>query len=467
MANKTETRKFGFLDKIAYAAGDFGCNMSFALKGTMTIFWTQFMGIGLGTMATLTLLTQVWDAINDPLLGAMVDADKRKYSRNKFLAYIWFGSIGLIFAGALCFIPLPGLPGMAKNLLYIAGYVIWDAFYTIANVPYGSLLSLITTEAPERAQLSTFRSIGSIAGGMSAQAIIPMIVYDENSNLLGGRIWMIALVMGVVGFICFQFMIKNTVVRVNTDAKLSDDEPVSFNPFVGIGNFLRNRPAIGATIAPVGMFIGMYGAATASQVMFQAYFNAARYSGIFSMLSTIGMFVFVPFVTPIVKKFGKKEAITVGACVTVGAYVLMLLLPISPDMTGLIMFAGCQILAALGGGIGQCVSWSLMADAMDYEEWKYGTRNEGTTYAMHSFFRKLAQGIGPALGLVMAGWFGYDPALGAGQPADVAARMVKVVAMMYLFSGLLQLIGYGLVYNLDKKTLAKMEADLEKKHQSA
>ena len=191
MANKTETRKFGFLDKIAYAAGDFGCNMSFALKGTMTIFWTQFMGIGLGTMATLTLLTQVWDAINDPLLGAMVDADKRKYSRNKFLAYIWFGSIGLIFAGALCFIPLPGLPGMAKNVLYIAGYVIWDAFYTIANVPYGSLLSLITTEAAERAQLSTFRSIGSIAGSMGAQAIIPMIVYDENSNLLGGRIWIL------------------------------------------------------------------------------------------------------------------------------------------------------------------------------------------------------------------------------------------------------------------------------------
>ena len=109
------------------------------------------MGIDTIVMAGLTLITQVWDAINDPLLGAMVDADRRKYSRNKFLAYIWFGSIGLTVAGALCFIPLPGLPAMAKNLVYIAGYVIWDAFYTIANVPYGSMLSLITTDPAERA----------------------------------------------------------------------------------------------------------------------------------------------------------------------------------------------------------------------------------------------------------------------------------------------------------------------------
>ena len=84
MANTTETRKFGMLDKLAYGAGDFGCNMSFALKGTMTLFWTQFMGIDTIVMAGLTLVTQVWDAINDPLLGAMVDADRRKYSRNKF-----------------------------------------------------------------------------------------------------------------------------------------------------------------------------------------------------------------------------------------------------------------------------------------------------------------------------------------------------------------------------------------------
>ncbi|MEG1365998.1 MAG: MFS transporter [Oscillospiraceae bacterium] len=87
-------RKFGLLDKVAYGAGDFGCNMSFALKGTLTIFWTQFMGIDSILMASLLLLVQIWDAINDPVIGAMVDADRHHYKRGKFLAYIWAGSLG-------------------------------------------------------------------------------------------------------------------------------------------------------------------------------------------------------------------------------------------------------------------------------------------------------------------------------------------------------------------------------------
>ena len=126
----------------------------------------------------------------------------------------------------------------------------------------------------------------------------------------------------------------------------------------------------------------------------------------------------------------------------------------------LAVFIGCQLLAAVGGGIGSCVSWSLMADAMDYEEWKFGTRNEGTTYAMHSFFRKLAQGVGPSLGLVAATMLGYNAELGAAQPMDVAIKMRYLTAAAYLFSALLQFVGYALIYNLDKKTLAQMEKDL-------
>lgn len=72
-------RKFGMRDKLAYAAGDFGCNMSFALKSYLTLFWTQYMGLDPILMASLLLLVQVWDAINDPVIGAMIDADRRQY----------------------------------------------------------------------------------------------------------------------------------------------------------------------------------------------------------------------------------------------------------------------------------------------------------------------------------------------------------------------------------------------------
>lgn len=452
-------RKFGMIDKLAYAAGDFGCNMSFALKGTITIFWTQFIGIDEMAMAGLLLLVQVWDAINDPVIGAMIDADKRQYKRNKFLQYIHVGSIGLMVAGAACFLPVAGFPQFAKSLMFVAGYILWDAFYTIANVPYGSMLSLISNDPGDRAELSTFRSVGSMAGNMLTGILLPILIYDAQSNLLGDRVFIIALVMGFIGFIFFQFMIKKTVIRVDTNIELSE-EPQKFNVVQAAVRFFKNRAAVGATLAPIGQFIGMYGASTANTVMWQAYFKNAQISGLMMMIGYLPMFLFMPFIRKIVGKWGKKEAVTVGAIVTLIGYGLLLVLPITPDAKGIAMWVAGQLIAGIGGGVLSCVSWSLMADAMDYGEWKFGVREEGTTYAVHSFFRKLAQGIGPSLGLVVATWAGYDAALKAAQPMEVATTMRYVTAAFYVFSGLVQFIGLVLVYNLDTKTLAKIQEDL-------
>lgn len=91
-------------------------------------------------------------------------------------------------------------------------------------------------------------------------------------------------------------------------------------------------------------------------------------------------------------------------------------------------------------------------------------RNEGTTYALHSFFRKLAQGVGPSLGIILATFLGYNAVLGPDQPMDVALNMRYLTAAMYLLGALLQVLSYGVIYNLDKKTLAEMEHDLKERH---
>ena len=454
-------RKFGFIDKLAYAAGDFGCNMSFALKSYLTIFWTQYMGMDSYVMASLLLLVQVWDAINDPVIGAMVDNDKRTtYKRGKFLAYIWLGSVGLMVAGAACFIPFfKNAAPMVKNILFVAGYILWDAFYTIANVPYGSMLSLISADAGERAELSTWRSVGSMVGGMGCSMLIPMLVYDADNNLKGEVIFWMALLMGFLGFIAFQFMIRNTVIRVNTDMKVGE-EPQKFNVIKACVNFCRNRAAIGATLAPVGTFIGMYGASTASTIMFQAYFKNAQISGLLSMASYAGLFLWMPFIGKLAAKFGKKEMICAGLAWSFACYVVAFFLPIPANGTGVMMWAVLQLLVALGAGIGSCLGWSMMADAMDWEEYKFGSRNEGTTYALHSFFRKLAQGVGPSMGLVLATALGYDAALGANQPMEIATKMKTLVIVMYIVAYALQLIGYGLIFPMNKKKTEEVAAEL-------
>ena len=463
MENK---RKFGMRDNLAYAAGDFGCNMSFALKGTLIIFWTQFMKMDSLVYAGLLLLVQVWDAINDPLIGSLIDSDKRKYKRNKFLAYIFAGSIGLVVAGALCFVPWAGAPTMAKNILFVAGYVLWDAFYTVANVPYGSLLSLISNDPGDRASLSAWRSVGSLVGQMATMVLLPLLIYDDNDNIIGQRVFFVALIMGIIAFFAFQFMIRNTVIRVEEDVQCNEEAP-KFNVFKAMGNFLKNRPAVGATLAAMGMFLGMQGGTAAVTVLFQSYFNNVKISGLVQMFAMIPIVAFTPLARKMVVKYGKKELATFGAICSIVACVGMLVLPISPDGKGIAVYVVCQLVNSLGMGIYSTVSWSLMGDAIDYNEWKNGSREEGTVYSLHSFFRKLAQGLGPSVVLVIMVALGYVEENEGNQLFAVAQNMRYLVPALYLFSAIMMFVGLGLVYDLDKKKLATMQEELVARNNSA
>ena len=451
-------RKFGMRDNIAYAAGDFGCNMSFALKGTMAIFWTQFMQMDSLVYAGLLLICQVWDAINDPLIGSIIDNDKRTtYKRGKFLAYVWLGSIGLLVAGACCFLPFPNAPTMVKNILFVAGYILWDAFYTIANVPYGSLLSLISEDAGDRASLSAFRSVGGLVGNMLPMVLLPFLMYKDNV-LQGERVFFTALIMGVAGFIAFQFMIRNTVVRVETSVATGEEAP-KFNIFKAMGNFMKNRAAVGATLAAMGMFIGQQGAATAVTVMFQSYFKDVSLQGIVNLFAMIPIIAFTPFARKMANKFGKKEMSAFGSLICVIATVLLLIVPLPANGTGVIIYIVIQFVYNMGLGIYTTVSWALMGDAIDYNEWKNGVREEGTAYSLHSFFRKLAQGVGPSLGMVLMTWVGYT-GNAAGETMAVATNIRYLVAGMYCFAAVCMFLGLGVIYNLNKKTVAQMSEEL-------
>lgn len=492
-------RKFGMLDKIAYAAGDFGCNMSFALKGTVQTFWLVYMTMETGLLSILLLLVQAWDAINDPLIGALIDNDKRKYKMGKFKTYIFIGACGLLVAGAAVFLPFPNANVVVKAILFVLGYIVWDACYTVANVPYGSMLSLITEDSGERAQLSTWRSIGSMFGNIVPTIVLPMLIWekvtydgtgDYHTNpltgeaynigdpvldpltgkqfetLLGERVFWAALIMGVLGFVAFLFMIKKITIRVDENSVKTNESGEKFNIVKSFGKFMKNRPAVGATVAAMGMFLGMQSATTANTIMFATYFNKASMSGVVQMIGFLPMILFLPFIKKLVNKFGKKEASVAGTIVSIVGGIIMMIFPTVENRdTALIVYLAGLVLFGIGMGVYTCVSWAMMADAIDYNEWKFGTREEGTVYSLHSFFRKLAQGVGPSIVLLIMGALGYVSELGTiGQSVETSHNMCWLVAGLYLFSAVVQFIGVGLIYNLDKKTLEQMNEELAARH---
>ncbi|MBQ2794732.1 MAG: MFS transporter [Oscillospiraceae bacterium] len=478
METKKTVRPFGMLDKIAYAMGDFGCNMSFSLKGTVQTFWLVYMMLETGLLSLLLLLVQIWDAVNDPIIGSMIDADRRHYKHGKFKTYIFVGAVGLVVAGALVFIPAPNASTWIKAMLFIVGYVIWDACYTTANVPYGSMLSLVTEDAGERAQLSTWRSVGSMIGNMAPMMILPMLIWHKEvdaagnpvinpetgvqvETLMGERVFLAALIMGVLGFIAFMFMLKTITIRVDENSVKTNDTE-KFNVVKAFGNFLKNRAAMGATVAAMAMFLGMNSAATANTIMFATYFGQASMSGIVQLIGFLPMFIFMPFIKKLVNKYGKKEAAAAGAAVSLIGGVLMFIFPLIANKTiALVIYVLALAVFGIGMGVYTCVSWAFMADAIDYNEWKTGKREEGTVYSLHSFFRKLAQGVGPSIVLLIMGALGYVSELGTeGQSLATATNMCWLVAGLYAFSGVAMFIAIKYIYNLDKPTLEQMNKEL-------
>ncbi len=502
--------KFGMRDKLAYAAGDLGCNMSFSLKSTVQTFWLVFMMLETGLLSILLLLVQIWDAVNDPLIGSLIDNDRRKYKMGKFKTYIFIGACGLLVGGAAVFLPFPNAPLVLRAILFVIGYIVWDAFYTVANVPYGSMLSLVTEDVGERAQLSTWRSIGSMIGNILPMVLLPTLIwqpvfYDGTTDfldkieipkeftkeqfltnpntglpyevgdkvlspvtgeqveiLLGNNVFWAALIMGILGFIAFMIMIKFITIRVDENTVKTNEGGQKFNVIDAFKKFLKNRPAVGATVAAMGMFLGMQSATTANTIMFATYFNQARLSGVIQLIGFLPMFLFMPFITKIVEKYGKKESSVVGTLVSIAGGLIMLIFPsIKNTKIALVVYLLALVIYGVGMGIYTCVSWTMMGDAIDYNEWKYGGREEGTVYSLHSFFRKLAQGVGPSMVLLFMGWLGYESKHGTiGQNFDTAHNMCWLVAGLYLFSAVIQFIGLAVIYNLDKKTLAQMNKDL-------
>jgi len=508
-------RKFGIRDKLAYAAGDLGCNMSFGLKGTVQTFWLVFMMLETGLFSILLLLVQAWDAINDPLIGSLIDNDRRKYKMGKYKTYIFIGACGLLVGGAAVFLPFPNASTVLKAVLFVLGYIIWDAAYTMANVPYGTMLNIVSNDAGERAQLSVFRSIGGAVGGMLPGIILPMLIwnkvtYDGSTDFLskieipegaeaafapenfhanpvtgeayaigdkvlspltgsqlevlqGEKVFWAALIMGVIGFIFFVLMIKNITIRGDEYAQLNQEGGEKVSLFKSFGTFMKNRPAVGCTIAAMGMFLGMQSATTATTIMFATHFGQASMSGLVQMVGFLPMFIFMPFATKLVKKYGKKEVASIGSIAGLVGGAILCVFPLCPKNVQLIVYMVGLIFFGLGMGFYNCVSWAMMGDAIDYQEWKFGKREESVVYALHSFFRKLAQGVGPAAVIAIMGTplIGYVSALGTiGQSAETAGRLCWLVAGLYMFSAVCQFVGVALIYNIDRKTLAQMTSDL-------
>lgn len=437
-------KPFGMQDKLGYAIGDLGCNLSFQLVSSyMFLFYTQCIGLSAKNWAWIIVVSKIWDAINDVLIGSMVDR-KRISQKSKFMPWITIGSVGLVAFTVMIFTPVASFGQAGKIIWCLLSYSLWSVAYTMINVPYGSLHSVITEDPRQRTTLSTFRSIGAGVGTVFVM-LLPKIVYKDNL-LSANRVFVVSAVFSVAAFFIFaamRRMVMERVVREDTAAQ-------KINYISTVKSFFTNRALVAITLATVAVVVFYNSSMSVNNLVFQFYFHDAEKSSLAMIASYLPLVAMMPFASSIVSKIGKKKFICITGVVSILAGVLMLFLPITPDSKGIVLYVGGLMLVNIGCCVFQIIVWAIVADCIEMSYRKKGVREEGSLYAIYSFFRKLSQGIGSAVVALSLGAVGYVEGA-AEQTAQVSAD-IKSLYILLLVAGLaIMVISMQFIYNIGYK----------------
>lgn len=452
MTQTATARPFGIRDKIGYALGDFACNLSFTLISTyMMLYYMQYMHVKETDWAWIIIVGKLWDAINDPIIGGLTD--RVKIGKSKYKSWISIGSIGLVIFTTVIFLPVPEASYTVRILLCLLSYMVWSVFYTMVNVPYGSLHSAISDDPNHRATLSTFRSVGA-GVSMLIIMLLPSFVYDSNENLKGEMFVWLALGFSVVAFLSLIGVNKLTTERVNTSQPI---EKKKQNYFQVLLAFAKNRPIWALTIASMAQAICFVGANSMNQIVFQSFFRDTSILTVVTIVSYIPMVAVMFILSKLVAKFGKRNCVIVSCAISLVGAIGMLVFPFkytqagaSVDVVSIIVWTVLLMIANIGNGLFGVIVWAMVADCIDYQNIKTGQRDEGSIYSLYSFFRKLAQGIGSSLVAMVLAWLGYKKELGGSQPYEVAAD-IKTGYVLFLLIGLaVMLISVLAIYNINK-----------------
>ncbi|MFK9095098.1 glycoside-pentoside-hexuronide (GPH):cation symporter [Bacillus salipaludis] len=447
-------KKLTLKEKVSYGLGDVGNGFMFDMGQIYLLkFYTDVLGISAYWGGLVFLISKIFDAFADSSVGAFVD--KRKIGkRGKFRPFLLFGSIPLAVMTIISF-TAPNFSGGGKIAFAFITYMLFGLAYSIVNIPYGSLAASMTQDSVDRASLGSFRAIGSqFALLISGMTVIPIISHFE--NVKAGYAVGIG-VMAVVGVIFHYICYRNTTENVVGQPKTGKDKIPMSRLFKLL---LSNRPLIALCFVCLFM-VAASNLRTAVQLYYLQY--NLNNTGLMTLLSftSVGIAVVGSFFIPaFVKKFGKKKTFIIGLVIGIVADALNFVLPASvPTFLTLLSIGSFGLSFALG------LPWVMVADTIDYHEWKTGERTEGVVYSSYSFFRKLAQALAGFIPGVALGLIGYVP-----NAQQTAETLLGIKSLMFLIPAGFNLIACIIlivVYNLSDERYNKIVEDLKTRNSTS
>ena len=343
---------------------------------------------------------------------------------------------------------------MVLMFAYIT-YIAFGMLYTGMNIPFGSLASVITDDPDGRTLLSTFRSIGGGIGGAAPLLIAPFIIYKTvGVNSDGAKVQaadadgmlIFGIIMGICSIVFYLACFKTTRERIPSEA---DPKVDMKKTYLGM---LKSRPFVTASLAGI-LISGQLQFGSLNQYLYKNYFENTNLSVIGTIANYLPMVIMILIMPKLVKKYGKKELCGIGTFFAAAASILMFfIVPKCDRLTNApVVFMIFLFIIGFGYSFVSITNWAVVADVIDYQEYKTGIRSESAIYAVYTFCRKLGQTAADTGGLLLlnkvAGYDGatmgdkgYIPEVGEG----ILFVCTVIPAIVYTLVFILMQFGYPL-----------------------
>lgn len=444
--------KLPLMEKVGYGLGDAASNIFFQTVNTFLLFYyTDVFGLDAKIAGTLFILARFWDALIDPLLGALADRTRTRWgSYRPYLLWLAlpFGLIGYAtFAN-------PDLSDSAKIVYAYVTYFLLMTAYAAINVPYSALMGVMTPSSKERTSLSMYRFVGAFGGQLLiGLGVIPLVrILGDGDKAHGFKITMaIFSVVTVVLFIMTFLMTKERIKPHHEKPDFKKD----------IGSLVKNRPWV---IMVVAGLLTLSGAAVRWAVTphFFKYYGGYSdqpllwfldHTSLFLTIGSIAFLAAMPFTPWLVRRFGKKNSLMVLTLANGFVTLAFFFIPRDAYWLMVAVFAVGNFLA----GPTPALVWAIYTDVADYGEWKFGRRTTGMAFATAIFSQK----VGISIGGGVAGWllavYGFK--------ADIVQSEGTLAGLRILFSVIpgVFAVANGVVlfwYSLSDAQVDQIEAEL-------
>ncbi|MDR2765346.1 MAG: glycoside-pentoside-hexuronide (GPH):cation symporter [Tannerella sp.] len=446
--------KVPFKEKLAYGTGDVGNNFIFQIGQLYLLkFYTDTLGLPAATAGLVFLVTKIWDGFVDISVGAWIDRRKPAGQGNRFRPFMRHAAVPLALITVVS-LTAPDFTLTGKTIWAFVTYMAFGVAYSLFNIPYGSMVPVISQESVERADLAAFRWTGSTTGLLlTTVGFIPIVRAFEDVRtgyVVAGAVFALA------GLLLQGYCYAN----IREHYEVEKPERTKEKWWVNYRVLRKNAPLLIICIANLFTF-SAYNVKLAVQVFYCQYtlgdISIVPRMGFFSIGCIYAGVAVVPF---LVRHFGKKATFITGAAIwgiaDLAAYFLA---------DGVLSFICFACAAFFGSSLINTLNWAFVSDAVEYGEWKTGIRAEGTVYSFFTFFRKISQAAAGFIpGLVLA-LVGYVP-----NAVQTPEAIRGINGLMFLYPGTLALATFVLVgwtYKLSDRKYGEIVAELNTRKSAA